>query len=148
MLDQFIKMILRTQKEIIDLSNILPDTSKIYEKFMFNQMSDYFDSLFSILQCGFRVIVLNITVNAREMKVSCWQQNNKKTFGALLTGLSKGFDCLSHDLLIVNVNAYGLRFEALRLVRDYLSNRKQRAKIIEPLVPERKLCWESPKVQF
>ena len=71
MLDQFIKMILRTQKEIIDLSNILPDTSKIYEKFMFNQMSDYFDSLFSILQCGFRVIVLNITVNAREMKVSC-----------------------------------------------------------------------------
>ena len=71
MLDQFIKNDSKNSKGNYRPVNILPDTSKIYEKFMFNQMSDYFDSLFSILQCGFRVIVLNITVNAREMKVSC-----------------------------------------------------------------------------
>ena len=29
-------------------------------------------------------------------------------FGALLTELSKAFDCLSHDLLLTKFHAYGL----------------------------------------
>ena len=34
-----------------------------------------------------------------------------KTFGALLTGLSKVFDCLDHELLIAKLNAYGLNHD-------------------------------------
>ena len=52
-----------------------------------------------------------------------------KTFGALLTDLSKVFDCLDRELLIAKLNAYGLSLPALRLIHDYLSNRKQRTKI-------------------
>ena len=52
-----------------------------------------------------------------------------KVFGALLTDLSKTFDCLNHDLLIVKLNAYGFSLPALRLFHEYLSNRKQRTKI-------------------
>ena len=55
--------------------------------------------------------------------------DNKKVFGALPTDLSKAFDCLSHDLLIAKLNAYGFSMAALRLVQNYLSNRKQRTKI-------------------
>ena len=55
--------------------------------------------------------------------------DNKSVFGALLTDLSKAFDCLSHDLLIAKLNAYGFSMAALRLVQNYLSNRKQRTKI-------------------
>ena len=50
-------------------------------------------------------------------------------FGALLTDLSKVFDCLDHELLIAKLNAYGFNLPALKLVHDYLSNRKQRTKI-------------------
>ena len=50
-------------------------------------------------------------------------------FGALLTDLSKAFDCLDHELLTAKLNAYGFSLPALRLVNDYLSNRKQRTKI-------------------
>ena len=52
-----------------------------------------------------------------------------KVFGALLTDLSKAFHCLHHDLLIAKLNAYGFSLPALKLIRDYLLNRKQTTKI-------------------
>ena len=52
-----------------------------------------------------------------------------KVFGALLRDLSKAFDCLDHELLTAKLNAYGFSLPALRLINDYLSNRKQRTKI-------------------
>ena len=53
---------------------------------------------------------------------------NKKIFGALLTDLSKAFGCICHDLLIAKLNAYVLSLPALKLVHNYLQNRKQRTK--------------------
>ena len=50
-------------------------------------------------------------------------------FGALLTDLSKAFDCLPHDIIIAKLNAYGFDMKALNFIYDYLSNRKQRTKI-------------------
>ena len=43
--------------------------------------------------------------------------------------MSKAFDCLDHELLTAKLNAYGFHLPALRLIHDYLSNRKQRTKI-------------------
>ena len=52
-----------------------------------------------------------------------------KCFGALQTNLSKAFDCLSHELLIAKLHAYGFNLLTLKLIQSYLSNRKQRTKI-------------------
>ena len=52
-----------------------------------------------------------------------------KSFRALLTDLSKTFDCLSHELLLAKLHAYGFSIAALRLIHSYLGNRKQRTKI-------------------
>ena len=51
--------------------------------------------------------------------------DDKKGFGAVITDLPKAFDCLSHDLLLANLNAYGFSLPALRLMQSYLSNKKQ-----------------------
>ena len=55
--------------------------------------------------------------------------DNNKAFGALLTNLSKAFDCICHDLLVAKLRAYGLSVPALKMIQDYLLNRKQRIKI-------------------
>ena len=46
-----------------------------------------------------------------------------------MTDLSKAFDCIPHDLIIAKLKAYGFHTDALKLVHDYLSNRKHRAKV-------------------
>ena len=43
--------------------------------------------------------------------------------------LSKGFDCISHELLIAKLYAYGFGKKSLKLMYCYLNNRKQRVKI-------------------
>ena len=54
--------------------------------------------------------------------------DKEKSFGELLTGLSKAFDCLPHEILLAKLHAYGFSIAALRLIHSYLTNRKQRTK--------------------
>ena len=49
--------------------------------------------------------------------------------GALLTDLSKAFDCIDHELLIAKLHAYGFDNHALKFIYSYLKGRKQRTKI-------------------
>ena len=43
--------------------------------------------------------------------------------------LSKAFDCLNHELLIAKLKAYSFSRSALKLLYNYLSNRKKRVKV-------------------
>ena len=52
-----------------------------------------------------------------------------KIFGALSTDLSKAFECLNRELLIAKLKAYGFTLPALKLIHNYLSNRKQRVRV-------------------
>ena len=71
---------------------------------MFKQKSEYFESFLSEYQYGFRK-----GFSAQHCLLSMLQKwksalDNRNMFGELLTDLSKAFDCLSHDLLIVKLN--------------------------------------------
>ena len=48
------------------------------------------------------------------------------SFSALLTDLSKVFDCLPHELLIAKLHAYSFDMKSQNLIYDNLSNRRQR----------------------
>ena len=108
-----------------ELSKIL----KILEGIPFEQMSVCFGKFLSGQQCGFQKghSTQHCLLNLLEK----WKNSadKGKSFGALLTDLTEAFDCLNHELLTVKINAYGFTLQVLRLIHDYLSNRKQRTKI-------------------
>ena len=43
--------------------------------------------------------------------------------GAILTNLSKAFDCLKHDLLIAKLNAYGFDNSSLKYPKLYIEKK-------------------------
>ena len=60
-----------------------------------------------------------------------WQKtvDSGDAFGALLTDLSKAFDCLPYELLTAKLDAWGFEISSLRRIYDYLSNRKQKVRV-------------------
>ena len=60
------------------------------------------------------------------MKIS---RDNKQFCAAILTDLSKAFDCIPCDLLIAKLNSYGFDQEALKLIHSYLYDRPQKVKV-------------------
>ena len=96
---------------------------------MFSQMSAYFDEIFSKYQYGFRKGYSSQQCLLALLEKWKAAVDKGKVFGALLTDLSKAFDCLNHELLVAKLNAYGFTLPALKLVYDYLSDRKQRTRV-------------------
>ena len=50
--------------------------------------------------------------------------DNDYLVGAILMDLSKTFGCISHDLRIAKLHAYGFDEDALALIYSYLKNEK------------------------
>ena len=57
-------------------------------------------------------------------------RDNKGVFAAVFTDLSKAFDCISYELLIAKLNAYGFDIKPLNFILVYFTNWKQEAKIV------------------
>ena len=119
----------RNKKENYRPISILPLISKIFEKIICRQLSNHFDNILSKFQCGFRKGYS--PQHCLLLMVDKWKKavDNHKVFGAVLTDLSKAFDCICHDLLIAKLNAYGLSLSSLKPISNDLQNRKQRNKI-------------------
>ena len=121
-------------KDPLDKTNYRPVSavpllSKIYKRFIFDQLSRHANKVLSKLLCGFRKV--HRTQHALLRLFQSWQ----KTFdiseyvGIVLMDLSKAYDHIPHDLLIAKLEAYGLDKTILHLLRDYFSNWKQMTKI-------------------
>ena len=68
-----------------------------------------------------------------------------KVAGAVLTDLSKAFDCIPHDLLIAKLHAYGFGKSSLKFILTYLTERTQRTKVDGIYSSERKLKYGVPQ---
>ena len=65
--------------------------------------------------------------------------------GILLADLSNAFDCISHDLFIAKLKAYGFSKIALKLIKDYLGNRIQRTKVDEAFSTWNEIMYGVPQ---
>ena len=70
---------------------------------MHNQMNNNLINKLSKYKCGFRK-----GFDTQHCLLELWKiRDNKGVFAAVLTDLSKAFDCISHEFLIAKLNAYG-----------------------------------------
>ena len=118
-----------TNKENYRPVSILPVISKIFEKTMYCQMYTYINQYLSHKLCGFRK-GLN-SQYALIYMLESWKKSldDNGSGAALLTDLSKAFDCLNHNLLIAKLHAYGFDDSSLNYILSYLRGRKQRTKV-------------------
>ena len=56
-------------------------------------------------------------------------RDKNKVCAAVLTDLSKAFDCLKHDLLIAKLHAFGFDYKSFRAMQAHLNNRVQVTKV-------------------
>ena len=109
--------------------SILPTVSKIFQKVISKQITNFMGPLLSQYQCEFRRGFS--TQNCLLAMLEKWKSlvDKGKAFGVPLIDLSKAFDRLSHELIIAKLNAYRFSLSALKLMQSYLSERKQKTKI-------------------
>ena len=109
--------------------SVLPLLSKIFEKNIYDQHYEYLKNFLSELLCGFRKA--HPTQHALLRLIQKWQTelDSGGYVGTILMDLSKAYDCLSNDLLITKLEAYGLDVDSLNFLLDYLRLRKHRTKV-------------------
>ena len=109
--------------------SLIPVVSKLFEKNMYDEIINFIENSLSPYLFGFRKG--HSTEQCLVVMLEAWKKalDEKGTAGAILTDLSKAFDCLNHNLLIAKLNAYGFSLDALKFIRSYLKGRKQRTKV-------------------
>ena len=109
--------------------SLIPVVSKLFERNMYVEIIDFIEESLSPFLLGFRKG--HSTEQCLVVMLEAWKKalDDKEYADAILTDLSKAFDCLNHDLLIAKLDAYGFSHEALKFIRSYLKDRKQRTKV-------------------
>ena len=107
--------------------SLLPVISKIFEKVVFHQLYEYFETnnLFNPNQYGFRknysteLALLHFTDKIIN------ELDKSNTPLALFLDLSKAFDTLNFKILLDKLTYYGISTKCLTWFNSYLVNRKQ-----------------------
>ena len=107
------------------LVTILNNLSKIYENFAKNILVSNTEEFFSSFLAAYRKSCS--TQHVLIIMLEEWKENLDNNFivGTVLTDLSKDFDCITHDLLIAKLSAYGLNSDSLCYIYYFLKKRKQ-----------------------
>ena len=107
--------------------SILPALSKVFEKIVFNQTYTYFDdhNLFFGNQYGFQKKYFTELAVLEVIDRITNQLDKGLSPMNIYLDLSKAFDTLDHDILIHKLQYYGVSGSALRLFKNYLTERKQ-----------------------
>ena len=109
--------------------SVFPTVSKIFERLMQKEISEYINQFLSPFLCGSRKGFSTHT--ALVWLIEKWTHKPDKNgfAGDILMDLLKAFNTINYDLLTAKLQAYGFGKHALDLVYSCFKNRKQRLKI-------------------
>ena len=93
--------------------SILPLISKVYERLIYNQLSEYTEPFLSHILRGFRKT--HCTQHALLKLLQSWQKelDNGGFVGKILMDLSKPYDCIPYELLRAKFKCYGIENRSL-----------------------------------
>ena len=101
---------------------------KLMETLVRTKILDYLDAnnLLSHSQWGLRpgISTLSQLLLAQSNLVECF--NERACMDAVYTDLSKTFDCILHEKLLIKMYAYGINPNVCAWICDFLTNRRQR----------------------
>ena len=107
--------------------SLLSNYSKIYEKFIYNQLYNYVESnkIISSNQYGFQrgKSTTDAITNQLNFIYSNLKDNNYVF--SLFLDFRKAFDVIDQEILLSKLEYYGIRGNALNLFKSYLSDREQ-----------------------
>ena len=107
--------------------SVLPTLSKLMEKAVHTQLTEYLESgkLLNDSQFGYRAN--RSTSLATTLLVDEIRNAGEKgmLLGALFLDLSKAFDTINHDVILKKLTSYGVNNVELQWFTDYLFNRSQ-----------------------
>ena len=110
--------------------SVLTAFSKVFERYILNQMLEHVNLILSDKMSAYRKgyssqhVLLKLTEEWRKHL-----DKKKQIVGAVLMDLSKAFDCIPHELLIAKLSAYGFDRKSLTFFLSYLKGRKQTVNI-------------------
>ena len=118
-----------TSKDNYRPVSTLSNFAKLFESILFTQLNRGMQSKFSKYLTVFRKN--HNTQNSLLSMIKSWQfrLNIGSKVGVTIMDLSKAFDSLNHELLLIKLEAYGLDSNSVFFMKSYLRNRLQHCKI-------------------
>lgn len=113
--------------------SLLPILSKVLEKVMQEQLTNYFNThdVFSLCQSGFRSFHSTTTALLKVSDDILTAEDKGENTVLILLDYSKAFDTLDHNILLLKLRYFGLSENAIKLMKSYLTDRVQRVVIGE-----------------
>jgi hypothetical protein len=98
--------------------SVLPVLSKCFERAIHCQLVKFFEHHFNDYLSAFRTGYGCQTVLLKV--IGDWKKvlDDNKYIAAILMDLSKAFDCIPHDLLLLKLKMYGLTDNAVNLIKS------------------------------